>query len=79
MDEEEAQNEPEYLKYFKRKQKINLRGRLHGGPVESERGELCGIDWTHRTLTYHGEFGLYNTVRFDEIYEIEPIAQYRTS
>ena len=78
MYKEEAPHEPEYLKYCRRKQKINLRGRLHGGPVESERGELCGIDWTHRTLTYHGEFGLYNTVRFDEIYEIEPIGQYRT-
>ncbi|QXI28149.1 hypothetical protein [Pseudomonas vanderleydeniana] len=76
---EEEESDPNRLKYFKTRQKINVTRRAPGVPLASERGELCSIDWSARLLIYCAENGLYHTVKFDEIEQIDPIASYRKS
>ncbi|NVZ64724.1 hypothetical protein HX867_21700 [Pseudomonas gingeri] len=76
---EEEESDPNYLRYFKFRQKINVTRRVAGDQPACERGELCSIDWSTRMLVYCAESGLYRTLKFDEIEQIDPIAKYRKS
>ncbi|SEH97461.1 hypothetical protein AB3464_14375 [Pseudomonas asplenii] len=76
---EEEESDPNRLMYFKVRQKINVTRRTPGVQPACERGELCSIDWSARILIYCAESGLYRSVKFDEIEQIDPIASYRKS
>ncbi|KPA95628.1 hypothetical protein [Pseudomonas asplenii] len=76
---EEEESDPNRLRYFKTRQKITVTRRIPGVQPACERGELCSIDWSARLLVYCAESGVYRTVKFDEIEQIDPIASYRKS
>ncbi|NWD50547.1 hypothetical protein [Pseudomonas gingeri] len=76
---DEDESDPNYLKYFRIRQKINVTRRVPGMELACERGELCSIDWNSRIMVYCAETGLYRTLRFDEIEQVDPIAKYRKS